>query len=154
MTNTIPYSKSDTNKYLVLGLNVTLLQINIVYHIIMYSCNIGSHFEFQDGQQVLNNTRLNHIYDKEGLKPMTNYILILKVNILQKMLFFNSEVTKGHSDLSMSSLDSSSSTTWMQTQRSRLYLFQKPSYRRKCNFANFTDAILKMTSHRQSISIW
>ena len=46
------------------------------------SGNIGSHFEFQDGQQVLNNTRLNH---NKGLNPMCNYLLILKVRIWQKM---------------------------------------------------------------------
>ena len=57
------------------------------YYVVMTDYNTksedtGNHFEFQDGRKVLNNTRLNHIYDKGGLKPMTNYILILKVNIL------------------------------------------------------------------------
>ena len=65
------------------------------------SVNIGSHSEFQDGRQVLNNTRLNYVYNNEGLKPMSNYLLIMKVKIWQKR-----------------------------------------------NFANFTDAILKMTPHK------
>jgi hypothetical protein len=130
MTNTLPYSKSDTNKYLVLGLNVTLLQINIVYHIIMYSCNIGSHFEFQDGQQVLNNTRLDRIYHNECLKPMSNYLLILKSKYDRKCdfrffsmtAFWNSKLTKSHTDFSLSLLGSLSSKIWLLTPIYHLYL--------------------------------
>jgi len=45
------------------------------------SSNIGSHFEFQDGHEVLNNTRLNHIHDNEGINVMSNYLFILNVKI-------------------------------------------------------------------------
>ena len=47
--------------------------------------NVGSHFEFQDGRHILNNTRLNHIYHNETLNDMSNYLLIPKVKIWQKM---------------------------------------------------------------------
>ena len=81
--------------------------------------NIGSNSEFQDGREVLNNTRLNHIYHNEGFKPMNNYLFILKVKIWQEMLvsvvsmaaILNSKLTKIQSDLSVSSLDFPSSKT-------------------------------------------
>ena len=81
------------------------------------SDNIGSHFEFQDGQRILNNIRLNHVYYNEGLKPTSNYLLILNVKIWQKIIFLrvsmtailNSELTNNHSYLLGSSLVSSSS---------------------------------------------
>ena len=76
---------------------------------------------------------------------MSNYLLILEVKIWQKMGFplfsmaaiLNSELTKSPRDFSVSSLDSSSSKTWVQTPISHLYLSQKLSYRQKRNFANF-----------------
>jgi len=37
------------------------------------SGNIGSHSEFQDGHQVLNNTRLNPIYHNEGHDQLSTY---------------------------------------------------------------------------------
>ena len=43
------------------------------------SGNISSHSEFQDGHQVFNNSRLNYIYHNKRLKPMDNYIFLLKV---------------------------------------------------------------------------
>jgi len=130
MTNTLPYSKSDTNKYLVLGLNVTLLQINIVYHIIMYSCNNATYFEFQDGQQVLNSTRLYCIYHNEGFKPMSNYLLILKSKYGRKCDFhlvfndiiLNTNLTKSHTDFSLSLLGSLSSKILVLTPIYHLYL--------------------------------
>jgi len=65
------------------------------YYVIMTnyntkSGNIGIHFEFQDGRHVLNNTMLNHIYHNEELKPMSNYLLILKVKIWEKCDFNDS----------------------------------------------------------------
>ena len=47
--------------------------------------NISSHSESQDGHRILNKARLNHKYHNEGLKPMNNYWLILKVKIWRKM---------------------------------------------------------------------
>ena len=78
--------------------------------------NNGSH---SDGRQVLNNTRLNHIYHNKGLKSMNSYLLILKVKIWQKMLFplvsmtaiLNFELTKSHRGFFVSLLDSSSLKT-------------------------------------------
>jgi len=57
------------------------------------SDNIGSHFEFQDGQRILNNIRLNHVYYNEGLKPTSNYLLILKDKIWQKIIFLLVSIT-------------------------------------------------------------
>ena len=47
------------------------------------SGNVGSHFEFQDCRLILNNTRLNHIYDNEG-----NYLLYTESqNMAENVIF-------------------------------------------------------------------
>ena len=79
------------------------------YYVVMTDNNTktGNNGSHSDGRQVLNNTRLNQIYHNEGLKSMSNYLLVPKVKIWQKMLFplvsmttiLNSKLTKSHRDL-------------------------------------------------------
>ena len=76
------------------------------YYVVMTdntkSGNTGSYYEFQDGHQLLNNTRLNNIYHNEQLSTYPE-----SLNMAEMIAIFNSELTRVHMDFSVSPLDSS-----------------------------------------------